>query len=273
MEKYLNEANMALVTTYAVRVVGVLVLLFIARIVAGWAGKLVAKSLERTEMEPALQRFFSNFARYTVLVLAVLALLGVFGVQTASFAALIAALGFAVGLAMQGTLSNFSAGVMLLTFRPFRVGDVVKVAGEVGKVHEIELFTTALDTPDNRRLIIPNGTVFGNTIENISFHDTRRVDVGVGTDYSAALDQTRQILHSVAEATPNRLPDRDTQIVLTDLGDSSINWQIRVWCKAADYWGVKEHITNAVKKALDSAGVGIPFPQMDVHVDGALQRN
>ncbi len=269
MSEFLNESTMALITTYAVRVAGALLLLFVAWIIAGWAGRLMTRSLERAEFDETLKKFFGGVVRWLVLLLAILACLSIFGVQTTSFAAVLAAAGFAVGLAFQGTLSNFSAGVMLLVFRPFQVGDVINAAGVTGKVYEIELFTTKLDTPDNRRIIIPNSAIASGTIENISFHDTRRVDVAVGTDYSASLDQTRNVLEGVAQAEPARLPDQDAQVVLTDLGDSSINWQLRVWTKSEDYWAAKERITRAVKTALDEAGIGIPFPQMDVHVEGA----
>ena len=259
-----------LITSYAFRIVGVLVLLFAAWMVAGWTGRVTAKSLAKAQFDETLSKFFSNLARYTVLVLAVLACLGVFGVQTTSFAAVLAAAGFAIGLAFQGTLSNFSAGVMLLTFRPFKIGDVINAAGQVGKVMEIDLFTTILDTPDNRRLIIPNSSIFGGTIENITYHDTRRVDVSVGTEYSADLDQTRRVLEEVAKSEPGRLPDQEPQIYLLELGDSSISWVVRVWTKASDYWGVREKLTRNIKVALDQAKIGIPFPQMDVHVDGRL---
>lgn len=271
MNEYLNEATMALLTTYAIRIAGALLLLFVAWIIAGWAGRLMQRSLTKANFDETLTKFFGSLVRWLVLLLAVLACLGIFGVQTTSFAAVIAAMGFAVGLAFQGTLSNFSAGVMLLVFRPFKVGDVISAAGHTGKVFEIELFTTKLDTPDNRRLIIPNSAIASGTIENVTFHDTRRVDVAVGTDYAASLAETRKVLEGVAQSEPARLPDRDAQVVLVDLGDSSINWQLRVWTKTADYWSAKENITNAVKVALDEAGIGIPFPQMDVHVDGVAQ--
>ena len=271
MEQYLNDSTIALLTTYAIRIIGVLVLLIVAWIISGWMGRMTIRALEKANVDETLRKFFGNMAKYTVLILAVLACLGMFGVQTTSFAAVLAAAGFAIGLAFQGTLGNFSAGVMLLTFRPFKIGDVVTVAGQTGKVFEIELFTTKLDTPDNRRLIIPNSSVFGSTIENITHHDKRRVDVAVGVDYSADLDQTRQVLEGVAQAEPGRLPDSDTQACLLELADSSINWQVRVWTKTEDYFAVKDSLTRAVKVALDQAGIGIPFPQMDVHLDGALQ--
>lgn len=269
MQGLLSESTVALLTAYAIRVAGALLFLFAAWIVAGWIGRLVRQKLEKANFDLTLTKFFANISRTAIMLIAVLSCLGTFGVESTSFAAVLAAAGFAVGLAMQGTLSNFSAGVMLLVFRPFKAGDVVTVNGQTGKVDEIDLFTTRLDTPDNRRIIVPNSAVFGNTIENITYHPTRRVDVGVGTDYSADLAQTRDILSKLADAVPERLQDRDTQVALTDLGDSSINWQVRVWVNAGDYWPVKEALTRDIKNALDNAGIGIPFPQMDVHFDAA----
>ena len=193
--------------------------------------------------------------------------LGLFGIQTASFAAILAAAGFAVGMALQGTLGNFASGVMLLIFRPFKVGDVVSAAGQTGKVVEIDIFSTVFDTPDNRRIIIPNGSVFGGTIENISHHATRRVDVAVGTDYGADLSKTREVLNKAIAQTNKVLKDPASAVVLSDLGDSCINWSVRVWVDANDYWPVKDQLTESVKTALDQADIGIPFPQMDVHLD------
>jgi len=270
MEAIFEVISVPLIISYSLNIIGALVLLFVAWIIAAWAGRLAARSLAKAGMDQTLTKFFGNFAKYTVMVLAILACLGIFGVETVSFAAVFAAAGFAIGLAFQGTLSNFASGVMLLTFRPFKVGDVVNVAGTVGKVQEIELFTTTLDTPDNRRIIMPNTVIFGSTIENITHHDTRRVDVNVGTDYTADLDETRKVLEAVASAEPAKLPDQDSQVYLLELGDSSIAWVVRVWTKADDYWAARERLTHDIKVALDKAGIGIPYPQMDVHLDGAV---
>ena len=268
----LSESTITLITTYAVRVGGALLLLLAAWIIAAWLRRTISRNLEKANFDITLTKFFGNAARYLLLIIAVLGCLEIFGVQATSFAAVLAAAGFAVGLAFQNTLSNFSAGIMLLTFRPFKVGDVVNVAGYVGKVDEIELFTTKIDTFDNRRIIVPNSAVFGSTIENITFHDTRPVDVFVGTDYPANLDETRKVLETAAENVEGRLPDQEVQVVLDSLGDSSINWEVRVWSKTSDFLAVKQALTRAVKIALDDAGKGIPFPQMDVHLDGALNK-
>ena len=200
-----------------------------------------------------------------MIILAVLSCLQIFGVDTTSFAAVIAAAGFAIGLALQGSLQNFSAGVMLLAFRPFKVGDVVNVAGQTGVIESIALFTTSMDTFDNRRIILPNSEIFGSTIENISFHPTRRADVDVGTAYDADIDKTWDLLKQVAESVEGRLPDKGPDVILMGLGDSSVNWQLRVWAPASDFFPLKQRLTRDVKVALDNAGISIPYPQMDVH--------
>jgi small conductance mechanosensitive channel len=204
------------------------------------------------------------------LVVAVLMSLSVFGVETTTFAAVLGATGFAIGLAFQNSLSNFSAGIMMLVIRPFDVGDVIRAAGESGTVDEVALFTTRIDTFDNRRIVIPNGQLFAGPIENISHHDTRRVEVTVGTAYEADIDETRRVLEETAKAEPLQLEDRDAAVILGGLGDSAIDWRVRVWVNSSDFGTVKQSLTRNVKVALDQANIGIPYPQMDVHVGGSL---
>lgn len=259
---------------YGIRVVGALVLLVATFMVAKWVKSSTYKSMKRSNLDETLNKFFSNAARYLVLIVGIMAVLGLFGINVTSLTAILAALGFAVGLAMQGTLSNFSAGVMLLIFRPFGVGDKVEVNGVSGTVQEIGLFTTTLDTPDNRRLIVPNGNIFGSTIENVNFHPIRRVDVNLGTDYPADLDETREVLESVArEIQPEPLRGKEPEVYLNSLGDSALDWTIKVWTRTEDYWETKQAITHRVKEELDEAGIGIPYPQMDMHVHGNLEPN
>ncbi len=252
---------------HGVDIVKVLVLLLVAWIVAGWTRRIVQRSLERINFDVTLTRFLASTSRWLVLLLAVLACLGVFGVETTSFAAVIGAAGIAIGLAFQGTLSNFAAGVMLLIFRPFKVGDSVTTAGQTGKINSIELFTTSLDTFDNRRFIIPNSSIFGAVIENISHHTKRRADVDVGVDYAADIDRTRDVLTQAAANVPGGLDDPAPVVVLLGLGASSVDWSVRVWANASEFLDVKQATVRAVKLALDEAGIGIPYPQMDVHLD------
>ncbi len=254
------------VTQFSMRLIGVLVFLLLAKWIAGRLGKMAQRGIEK-KSDPTVARFVGGLIRVGIMVLAIVSCLRIFGIETTSFAAVLASAGLAVGLAFQGTLSSFSAGIMLLVFRPFKVGDVISVGGNVGSVFTIDLFTTTLDTPDNRRLILPNSSVFGNTIENVTWHPTRRVGVDVGVEYSASVDRTREVLLAAAGKVSGLLLDPAPVAVLTDLGDSSVNWQVRVWCNTGDFWGVKEALTRQIKLDLDEAGIGIPFPQMEVHLD------
>lgn len=256
-----------LLQEYGPPIIGVLIVAVAAFVVAGWVSALVKRALIKVKIEKTLATFLSSLAKWGVLILAIIGCLGAFGIDTTSFAAVIGGSALAVGLAFQGSLSSLAAGIMLLIFRPFKVDDVVKVAGQLGKIEAISLFTTDMDTFDNRRIIIPNSAVFGSTIENITHHSTRRVDVAVGTEYSADLDRVREVLESAAKACPGRLDDPETQVVLLELGSSSIDWSVRVWANTSDYWPVRQALTRQVKKSLDDASLGIPFPQMDVHLD------
>jgi len=251
-------------TDLGVPIVKALVLIIAVFVIARWLGRLTVRVATRSHIEVTLAKFFGNIVRYAMLVLGGLAVLSTFGVETTSFAAVIAALGFAVGMALSGTLGNAASGILLLVFRPFKVGDVVSAGGVTGKIEELGLFTTTFDTPDNRRIIVPNNSIFGSTIENVTFHPTRRVDVSVGTDYGADLDKTRSILMEVATSVEGRLPDKDSVVYLDKLGDSSIAWAVRVWANTPDFWAVRERLTRNIKVALDEAGIGIPFPQMTV---------
>ncbi len=270
MDLFSPENLPGTVQEYLFRPASALLLLIVVFIAAGWTKRLVYRGLDKAKIDVTLTKFFANLARYAILVVGLIAVLGRFGVEVASFAAILAAVGFAVGMALQGTLSNFSAGIMLLLFRPFKVGDLVNVSGVSGIVDEIELFTTNLNTLDNRRIIVPNGAVFGSTIENMTFHEFRRVDVAVGTDYSADLDSTRKVIEAACETIQRHERSKGVQAYLVCLGGSSIDWEARVWCKSTDYLAVKDELTLAVKNGLDAAGIGIPYPQQDLHIDGVL---
>ncbi len=266
MDETLKELFPTLID-YGVRIVGVLFALWLSFRLARWAESRVVGSLQKRNFDKALTLFFGSLMRWMLIVAAVLACLSVFGIETTSFAAILGAAGLAVGLAFQGTLSNFSAGVMLLTFRPFKIGDMVLIDGNLGTVQEIGLFTTAVDTLDNRRVIIPNGTVIAGTIENHSHNVYRRVDIDVGVSYDSNLDEVRTVLEAAAAEVPGRHPEGGHQVILLGLGGSSVDWQVRVHCDPKDYWDVWDATVLATKKALDAAGISIPFPQMDVHMD------
>lgn len=268
IEALLSELAPQLLS-YGVRIVGVLIALWIAFRIAAWADRKLTRSLKSREIDPALCDFLGNLVRWMLIVSAVLSCLSIFGIETTSFAAVLGAAGLAIGLAFQGTLSNFSSGVMIVTFRPFTIGDFVSVGGHTGSVAQIGLFTTALDTLDHRRIIVPNSTVMGGAIENFTFNDKRRVDIDVGTAYDADLDKVRKVLEDAAASVPGRHAEEGHQVILLQMGDSSIAWQVRVWCKTEDYWDVWDASTRAVKQGLDKAGISIPFPQMDVHLPKA----
>ena len=240
-------------------------------------GYFVARYLSRVISRPIRQRIDETFGRfvgtaifYSVMAGIIAAVASKLGAPLGGMAAILAATGFAIGLAFQGTLSNFAAGVLMIVFRPFKVGDVVNIAGVSGKVNEIDLFTTTLDTPDNRRLIIPNSSISGATIENISFHPHRRIEVVVGVDYDAAIESTRQALQAAADTFVRETihgEGRGSAIILSQLGDSAVEWKVRMWVNTADYWTLLEALTCEVKRQLDQAGIGIPFPQMDIHLN------
>lgn len=251
---------------YGVRAIGALVFLVVAMIVGRMAGGFVTSALQRAHIELTLAQFLGKIVRILVLVLGVVTCLGIFGVPMTSFAAVIGAAGLGVALALQGSLANVAAGVSLALFRPFRVGDVVVLQGFTGVVKDIDLFTTRMDTFENRRIIIPNGKIFGDVIENITYNPVRRVEVPVGVEYSADLDRTRQVLIAAAEAVPGRVNDPAPTVVLNGLGASSVDWLVRVWCPKDDFLKVKDAATREVKGALDRAGIGIPFPQRVVHM-------
>ncbi len=271
-EQLLGNLDTATLTenllSFSTNAAGALAFLVASWLVAGWARRVIRRGFTTAKVDDTLGIFLSNAARWAILIMALLAALGMFGIQTTSFAAVIGAAGLAIGLAFQGTLSNIASGVMLLVFRPFKVGDVINAAGVTGKVVEIGLFTTSFDTSDNRRIFVPNALIFSGTIENVTYHATRRVDVAVGTDYSADLDEVRAVLERAVTSVEGVRAEPEAQIYLLELGASSIDWTIRAWCRTEDYWAVREAITRATKIELDAAGIGIPFPQMDVHVDG-----
>jgi small conductance mechanosensitive channel len=254
-------------STWGIKIIGVLIALIISFIIAGMFSRALIRTLEKRNFDLTLTRFFGALVRYAVLAAAIIGCLGVFGIQTASFAAVLAALGLAIGLALQGTLSNFAAGVMLLVFRPFKVGDLINVAGQLGLVEQLQLFTTDMKTLDNRKLVVPNGKVFGAVIENVGANPTRRVDIDVGIDYGADIDQSREVLETVPGKVDDVLQDPPPQIFLKSLGGSSVDWQVRLWCPTEKYWDVYQGGIRAIKMSLDEAKIGIPFPQTDVHFD------
>ena len=257
---------MDLITTWGMKVVGAIIVLILGRMVAGLIRGGVVRGMKRAELDLTMIPFLSSMVYYLLLTLVIVAVLGLFGVPTAQFVAILGAAGLAVGLALQGTLSNFAAGVMLLIFRPFRVGDFVDAAGTAGTVKEIRVFSTALDTPDNVRIITPNTAVWGSVIKNFSFNDTRRIDMVVGVSYDDDLGKAREIIQRVVTADPRVLKDPEVTVAVSEMADSSVNFVVRPWCAKADYWALRFDLTRKLKEELEAGGCSIPFPQRDVHV-------
>ena len=240
-------------------------------------GYLAAKYISRIVSRPVcdrvdetLGRFAGNMIFYAIFLGVLVAVASKLGAPLGGMAALLAGASFAIGLAFQGTLSNFAAGVLMMVFRPFKVGDFIHAGGVSGVVNEIDLFNTTLDTTDNRRIIVPNSAISGGTIENVSYHPHRRIEVVVGVDYSADLDTTRDALQRAIDALASKMisgKDRGSAVVLANLGDSAVEWKVRMWVAASDYWPMTEALTGEVKRELDAKKIGIPFPQMDIHVN------
>ncbi|MEM6552157.1 MAG: mechanosensitive ion channel domain-containing protein [Planctomycetota bacterium] len=258
-----------LLSTYGIPALIAIAILIGAFFIGKFLGRIISAPIIK-RVDETLGKFIAKLVFYLIMIVAIIAVLGRFGIEVTAFAAILAAAGFAVGLAFQGTLSSFAAGVMLLVFRPFKVGDVCVIAGETVKIDAIDLFTTLANTLDNRRIIFPNADVFGSQIEVITYHPQRRVSVDVGAAYDADINATRAALEDAIAATEGVLADPESKVVLQGLGGSSVDWTCMAWANAADFLAVKQALTQNIKEKLDAAGIGIPFPQMDVHLDGQV---
>lgn len=264
MERWVDDAILGpllpSLVPWGIRVFGVFALLWTATHVGAWLKARLVHRLRGWRLDEASAALLGGLVRWTVILSAGLMCLGLFGIDSTGVAALLGAAALAVGLALQGTLTSLSAGISLLVFRPFRVGDQVEVAGQRGVVAEIGLFTTCLDTGDNRRVTLPNHKVNGAVIQNHTHHALRRVDVGVGVSYAADVDRVRQVLEAAASVIPGRHPQRGHQVFLVRLGSAAVEWEVRVWAATEDYFDVHEATVRAVKRALDSQGITVPSP-------------
>jgi small conductance mechanosensitive channel len=261
-----TAVSVDLLTKWGLKVVGAVALLIIGRMVAGLLRRVTRKAMKKADVDATLIPFMSSMVYYLALAVVLIAVLGLFGIQTTSLIAILGAAGLAVGLALQGTLSHFASGIMLLIFRPFRVGDVVEVGGTIGKVQEIGIFTTTLTSPDNIKITVPNSQVYGTTIKNMNGYDTRRVDMVMGVSYDDDLAVAMETMGRVVREDARVLADPEPQIAVAELADSSVNFVVRPWCKAEDYWNVKFDLTRRLKEELEATGCSIPFPQRDVHL-------
>jgi small conductance mechanosensitive channel len=251
---------------FGIRIVTALAIFYIGRLVVGLMTRGLRKLLQKQKVDKTLETFVCNLTRMALLAFVVVAAISSLGIQTASFIAVLGAAGLAVGLALQGSLSNFAAGVLIVTFRPYKVGDWIEAAGVSGSVLEVQILTTALKTGDNKRVIVPNSQIMGSIITNYSAHDTRRVDLVVGVSYSDDLDKVRETLKAIVGADERVLGDPAVTIAVSELADSSVNFVVRPWVKTADYWPVLFDLTETIKKRFDAEGISIPFPQRDVHI-------
>ncbi|HSM30919.1 MAG TPA: mechanosensitive ion channel domain-containing protein [Woeseiaceae bacterium] len=249
-----------------INLVTAIVIFFIGKWVVALAIRGLMKAMQRGDIDTTLRSFIANLARMLLMLFVVIAAINALGVQTASLIALIGAAGLAVGLALQGSLSNFAAGVLIVLFRPYKVGDWIEGGGVAGSVEEVQILTTVLKTGDNKRVIIPNSQIMGSTITNYSANETRRVDLVVGVSYSDDLDKVRKELEGLVAADDRILAEPPVTIAVSELADSSVNFVVRPWVKTADYWGVYFALTEAVKKRFDEVGISIPFPQRDVYI-------
>jgi len=263
--------DMALVygAEYGLKIVGAILIFVIGRWVVGKIMKGVRALMARGGIDATLVRFADNVLYVLLMAVVILAALNTLGVQTTSFVAIIGAASLAIGLALQGTLGNVGSGVLLILFRPFKVGDVVKVAGETGSVEAISLFATTLNTPDNKVIIIPNAAVTGGNITNFSAKETRRVDLTFGIGYDDDLKAAKGILETIVGSDERVLRDPAPFVAVSELADSSVNFVVRAWVNSADYWGVYFDTIEKVKITFDAEGITIPYPQMDVHLDKA----
>ena len=260
-----------LLAEYGLRILGAVVIVLVGRWVAGLLSRLAGRAMTRAKMDVTLVRFVQSLCYVALLTFVLIAAMAKMGLQTASFVAVLGAAGLAIGLALQGSLSNFAAGVLMLVFKPMRVGDFVEAGGAKGSVKEIGIFTTILNSPDNVRIIVPNSQIMSANISNYTANGTRRVDMVIGVSYEDDLKKARTVIEKVVAADERILADPAPVVAVWQLADSSVNFVVRPWVKVADYWSVYFDLTAQIKVALEKGGLTIPFPQRDVHVkDGSL---
>ena len=255
-----------LLATFGLKLIAAIAVFVIGRWVTKMIVRGVQRAMEKAETDPTLIGFIKNVTYGGLMALVIIAAAGQLGVQTTSFIAVLGAAGLAVGLALQGSLANFAAGVLMIIFRPFKAGDFIEASGVAGVVEEIQLFTTKLRTPDNKTVIIPNGQVTAGSITNYSAKDTRRIDMTFGIGYGDDIDKAKRIIREVLDADERILKDPEPTIGLVELGDSSVNFAVRPWVNSADYWNVYFDTHETMKKRFDAEGISIPFPQRDVHI-------
>ena len=262
---YVTEIT-ELAIQYAPKVVGAIITLIIGFWLAGSLARIVRKNLEKRNVDETLVPFFGSMVGVGLKILVLLSAASMFGIEVTSFVAILGAVAFAVGMALQGNLGHMAAGILILIFKPYRVGDFIESQGHSGTVREVQLFTTILTTLDNRVVIIPNGEVTSGPIVNLTMNDKRKVPMTFGISYTDDIDKARSVIKRVVESCPGILQDHPTDILISELGDSSVNFAVRPWCMSEKYWDVYFYMHENIKKEFDKEQIGIPFPQMDVHL-------
>ena len=266
MLKAHQETLINLAVAYVPRVLLALVTLIVGLWLVGVFTRLLRKALDKRGVDPTLTPFLMSLLGWGLKAVLIISVASMVGVQTTSFIAVLGAAGLAVGLALQGSLANLAGGVLILIFRPYRVGDLIEAQGELGVVKEIQIFTTTLLSPQNRKVIIPNGAMSNGTIKNLTAERTVRVDTTVGVSYGADMKQAKDVLLKMVKQVPKVLEDPAPVVAVSELGDSSVNLVVRPFCDPADYWDVYFATVEGSKQALDAADISIPFPQRDVHM-------
>ena len=262
----ISNQMVELVLNYGPKLVGAIIVWIVGSWVINVLLKAVTKTLAKQNTDASLAPFLSSLIGVVLKVMLGMSVLGMLGVEMTSFIAILGAAGLAVGMALSGTLQNFAGGVMILLFKPFKIGDVIDAQGYVGKVHEIQIFNTILKTPDNKTIIIPNGGLSTSSMVNFSTEETRRVDWVFGIGYGDDTDKAKEVMKGLCDADERILKDPEVFIALSELADSSVNFTVRAWVNAADYWGVYFDMNEKIYKTFNAEGLNIPFPQMDVHV-------
>jgi small conductance mechanosensitive channel len=254
------------VTDWGIKVLAAVAIFIIGRWIAKGIRRGVRRMMEKGDADPIIIGFVGSIVYIALLAFVVIAALGQLGIQTTSFIAILGAAGLAVGLALQGSLANFAAGFLMIIFRPFKVGDFIEGAGVAGVVKDMQIFTTTLKTGDNKTIIIPNAKISGDNIINYSAEENRRVDMTVGVAYDADLSKVRDVLNDIISKDERIMADPAPLIVVGELADSSVNFIVRVWTRTGDYWAVNFDMNETIKNRFDEAGIGIPFPQRDIHI-------
>ena len=252
---------------WAINIALALAIFIVGRMIARGMVALAKKLLEKAKMEVILINFVTSILSAVLLLIVIIASLDQLGVDTTSLIAMLGAAGLAVGLALQGSLQNFAAGVMLVIFRPFKDGDYIEAGGTAGTVEHINIFNTLIKTPDNREVIVPNGAIYGGIIVNYSARDTRRIDMVFGIGYGDDIKKAKDLLTNIVQADERILKEPEPLVAVGELAESSVNFKVRPWVKSGDYWDVHHDLNEKIKLAFDENNISIPFPQMDVHMD------